>query len=181
MGSILNTPYYTANIAYWYQQAFVFESFSLMFLAYRLAMALRVFRSVDIILKSIETVIYFAITFQALGIVAAFLLFIGIIMIGMTIIAMNVWGPYLIQFKNFSDAFLSITYFQMGLLNFESLKNYSMIWTFIYFIVYCVFIIYILMSSFMIIFIDSFRRVNIQYNSLSAVMTSGPHHDHNIF
>ena len=63
MGSILNTPYYTANIAYWYQQAFVFESFSLMFLAYRLAMALKVFRSVDIILKSIETVIYFAITF----------------------------------------------------------------------------------------------------------------------
>lgn len=44
----------------------------------------------------------------------AFMGFIAMVMIGMTIIAMQVWGPYMIEFKNFSDAFLTVLYFQMG-------------------------------------------------------------------
>ena len=102
---------------------------------------------------------------------SAFILFIAIAMIGMTIIAMNIWGPYMIEFKNFSDAFISVLFFQMGnynmnlnilgILNFEFMKFYSLYWSFAYIITYCVIIVYILMSSFMMIFIDSFRRVNI--------------------
>lgn len=49
---------------------------------------------------------------------SAFILFIAIIMTGMTIIAMNIWGPYMLEFKIFSDAFISVLFFQMG-------NNYS--------------------------------------------------------
>jgi hypothetical protein len=65
----------------------------------------------------------------------------------------------MIEFKNFSDAFLAVLFFQMGLLNFEWMRFYNVIWSFAYIIVYCLFIIYILLSSFMIIFIDSYRQV----------------------
>lgn len=91
--------------------------------------------------------------------------FISVVMMGMTFIAMQVWGPYMIEFKNFSDAFIGVLFFQMGLLNFEWMRFYNVIWSFSYIIIYCLFLIYILMSSFMIIFIDSYRRVVLQYGA----------------
>lgn len=35
-------------------------------------------------------------------------------MLGLTIIAMNIWGPTMIQYKDFSNAFLSVLLMQMG-------------------------------------------------------------------
>ena len=98
--------------------------------------------------------------------VATFIVFILIILLGMTIVAQNIWGPHLLQFKDFGSAFLTVVFLQMGLVEFEDLRYYSVVWSFLYVIVYCVFIIYILLSSFMIIFIDSFRRISIQEGSL---------------
>jgi hypothetical protein len=43
--------------------------------------------------------------------VGTFLTIIGIIMIGMAMIVMNVWGPYLVEFKQFSDAFMAMIFF----------------------------------------------------------------------
>jgi hypothetical protein len=67
------------------------------------------------------------------------------------------------------------------------MRYYNVYWSFAYIIIYCLFIIYILMSSFMIIFVDSYRRVSIQYGSPIQVITSqarngsNPHEDHNHF
>lgn len=43
--------------------------------------------------------------------VGTYLTIIGVIMTGMTMIVLNVWGPYLMDFKTFGDAFMSIFYF----------------------------------------------------------------------
>ena len=93
----------------------------------------------------------------------AFVFLVGIVMIGMTIIAMNMWGPYMVEFKNFSDAFLSILFLHMGLLNFEYMRYYNVYWAFAFVLIYTIFIIYIMMSSFMTFFIDSYRRVTLQH------------------
>ena len=44
----------------------------------------------------------------------AFLGFLAIILVGMTVIAMNIWGPYMIEYKNFSDAFIAVLFIHMG-------------------------------------------------------------------
>ena len=44
----------------------------------------------------------------------AFLIFIGVVLVGMAIVAMSIWGPYIMEFKDFTNAFLAIIYFQMG-------------------------------------------------------------------
>ena len=95
--------------------------------------------------------------------VVAFVFFTGIVMIGMTIVAINVWGPYMVEFKNFSDAFLAIFFLHMGLLNFEFMRYYNVVWSFGFVIIYSIFVIYILLSSFMTFFIDSYRRVTLQH------------------
>jgi hypothetical protein len=69
----------------------------------------------------------------------------------------------------------------MGLLNFEWMRFYNMMWSFAYIIIYCLCIIYILMSSFMIIFIDSYRRVVLQYGSPMQTLEHGPHYEYNHF
>lgn len=75
---------------------------------------------------------------------------------------MNTWGPNILSYQSFSDAFIAVLFLSMGLTNFDDLRSYNFIWSYIYFIVYSVFIVYILISAFMIIFIDSFRRIIIQ-------------------
>jgi hypothetical protein len=42
---------------------------------------------------------------------SAFIGFIAIVMVGMTFIAMQVWGPYMVEFKSFSDAFIGVLFF----------------------------------------------------------------------
>jgi hypothetical protein len=56
----------------------------------------------------------------------------------------------------------------IGLIDFDSLRSYSIIWSFIFMIVYCVFMVYILLSSFMIVFIDQYRRIIIQEGTLNS-------------
>lgn len=106
---------------------------------------------------------------------AAFLLFAGVVLLGMTAVAMNIWGPYLIEFKSLRDAFLAVLYFSMGteiqinhsvgLLDFERLRVYNMIWSFIYMIVYMLVIVYFLSSAFIMIFADSYRRATLHHGS----------------
>lgn len=43
--------------------------------------------------------------------------------------------------------------------NFDELEEYNFIWAFLFLMVFCIFIIYILLSSFMFIYIDSYRQV----------------------
>ena len=91
---------------------------------------------------------------------------------------MNIWGDKMDQFNSFGDAFMSVVFMQMGNLNtnnlssglidFDSLRSYSIIWSFIFMIVYCVFMVYILLSSFMIVFIDQYRRIIIQEGTLNS-------------
>jgi hypothetical protein len=95
--------------------------------------------------------------------VISFLLFILLIIIGMTIVSMNIWGTYMIEFKEFSDAFLSVLFIHMGLINFDWMQFYNLPWSLAFIIVYCLFVVYILMSTFMVFFIDSYRRVTLQY------------------
>lgn len=52
--------------------------------------------------------------------IAAFLLFAGVVLLGMTAVAMTIWGPYLIEFKSLRDAFLAVLYFSMGMINLHS-------------------------------------------------------------
>lgn len=74
---------------------------SLLFIAYKLVLVFRINRSVDILMQSLE---------KALPLVGAFLIFIAIVLTGMSIIAMNIWGPYMVEFKTFSDAFMSVLF-----------------------------------------------------------------------
>lgn len=50
-------------------------------------------------------------------------------------------------------------------MNFDNLNYYNFIWSFVFVLIYTVFLVYILMSSFMIVFIDSYRRMIIQEGS----------------
>jgi len=75
---------------------------SLLFIAYKIVIVFRINRTVDIVMTSIE---------RAMSLVGTFILFIAVVMVGMTIIAMDIWGPYMIEFKTFSDAFLAVTFF----------------------------------------------------------------------
>lgn len=127
---------------------------SLMFIGYKVINVFRINRKIDVMLSSIE---------KAMTLVLAFVFFIGIVMIGMTIIALNIWGPFMVEFKNFSDAFLAIFFLHMGLLNFEYMRYYNVYWSFGFVIIYTIFVIYILLSSFMTFFIDSYRRVTLQH------------------
>lgn len=54
--SSVSQYYYMQDIAFWYQQKFVLEAFSLMFIGYKLAMVFRISRSIDIFMQSIERV-----------------------------------------------------------------------------------------------------------------------------
>jgi hypothetical protein len=47
--------------------------------------------------------------------VGTFVGFISINLIGMTVVAMNIWGPQVYSFKSFSDAFLSVIFIQLGI------------------------------------------------------------------
>lgn len=115
--------------------------------------------------------------------VVAFVFFTGIVMIGMTIVAINVWGPYMVEFKNFSDAFLAIFFLHMGLLNFEFMRYYNVVWSFGFVIIYTIFVIYILLSSFMTFFIDSYRRVTLQHGQPLQELNrwQGVHQKHDHF
>lgn len=110
----------------------------------------------------------------------SFIVFIGVVLCGMSVIAMNIWGPFMQQFSAFTDAFMSVLFFQMGLLDFETMREVNMVWSFVYIIIYCLFVIYLLMSSFMLIFVDSYRRLVIQYGSLMQPV-HGPHLKHSHF
>ena len=50
-------------------------------------------------------------------------------------------------------------------MNFEELNYYNFIWSFVFVLTYTIFLVYILQSSFMIVFIDSYRRMIIQEGS----------------
>ncbi|CDW84322.1 UNKNOWN [Stylonychia lemnae] len=161
--------FYTLSMAYWFYQSFIIDSICLLFILYKMIQVFRTYRTIEIILQSIET---------ASLLVGALVSFICVVLIGMSIVAMNIWGAQVLQFKTFSNAFLSVIFLQMGILklinngilglvDFDQLQSYSIIWSFLFIILYCIFIIYILLSSFMIIFIDSYRRIVIQEGSLT--------------
>ena len=46
--------------------------------------------------------------------IGSFLLFAGVVMLGMTVVAMSIWGPYLVEFKNLQDAYMAVILFSMG-------------------------------------------------------------------
>ena len=89
----------------------------------------------------------------------SFLVFITVLMAGLSVIGMNIWGVYMIEYKNFPDAFLSIIFIHMGLLNYDWMQYYSPLWSISFILLYTLVIIFILMSSFILFFIDSYRRV----------------------
>ncbi len=35
-------------------------------------------------------------------------------MLGMTVVAMSIWGPYLVEFKDLQDAYMAVILFSMG-------------------------------------------------------------------
>jgi hypothetical protein len=47
----------------------------------------------------------------------------------------------------------------IALTNFDELQQYNFIWSFVFLVIFCIFIVYILLSSFMFIYIDSYRQV----------------------
>ena len=84
MTSEVNQEYFfSAHIAFWFQQAFVLEAMSLIFIAYKIVQVFRISRNINILLESLESASLMATTL---------FLFVNMIMIGMTIIAMNIWG-----------------------------------------------------------------------------------------
>lgn len=88
-----------------------------------------------------------------------FTIFITILVLGITMVAMNTWGTHLLDYQQYSDAFMSVVFLSMGLVNFEGLRKYNFVWSYLYFVIYSIFIIYILISGFMIIYIDTYRRI----------------------
>ena len=120
-----------------------------MFIGYKIAIVLRINRGMDLMISTIE---------NAMPLVWSFLAFIALIMTGLTIIAMNIWGQYMIEYKSFSDAFMSVLFIHMGLLNFEWMRYYEPSWSHTFLLFYCLCVICILMSGFMLFFIDSYRR-----------------------
>ena len=127
-----------------------------MFIAYKIGLVLRINRGMDIMMSTIE---------NAMPLVWTMLAFIALIMTGLTIIAMNIWGQYMIEYKSFTDAYMSILFIHMGLLNFDWMKYYEPSWGYTFLLFYVLSVICILMSSFMLFFIDSYRRVVIQKGS----------------
>lgn len=121
-----------------------------MVILYKLLAVLRMNRTVDRLIQSVE---------QAMTMVWTFLIFITLMLIGITVVANNIWGAHILNYVSFSDAFMAVVFLQMGLTNFDELVQYNFIWSYIYFIIYVIFIVYILVSSFMIVFIDSYRRM----------------------
>ena len=154
--SFVKKDIFTANLAFWFNQKFILEAVSLMFIGYKMALVLRINRGMDLMMSTIE---------NAMPMVWSFIAFIALIMTGLTIIAMNIWGPYMIEYKSFTDAFMSVLFIHMGLLNFEWMRYYESIWSFIFILFYSMCILCILMSSFMLFFIDSYRRVVLQKGS----------------
>ena len=69
---------FTANIAFWFQQKFILESVSLMFIGYKIALVLRINRGMDLMMSTIE---------NAMPQVWSYIAFLALIMTGMTIIA----------------------------------------------------------------------------------------------
>lgn len=53
---VLRSYVHSENIAFWFNQSFIMEAFSLMFIGYKVINVFRINRKVDVILSSIEKV-----------------------------------------------------------------------------------------------------------------------------
>jgi hypothetical protein len=110
----------------------------------------RLARIVEIILLTIETASFF---------VSIYILFLALGLMLMTFLAMNIWAPYNIRYKDFSEAFISILLLSMGQLEFDELSKNNFVWSYLFIVVYYIFIIYLLLNAFFVIYIDSYRRI----------------------
>jgi len=149
--------HYTFNAAYWYEQAYILNSLSLLLILYKMIQTFRNFRIVHIVMFTLESA-----CFQ----VGVYLVFIMLLLITLTVVAMNIWGSYIRHYKDFTNAFMGVVFLQMGHTQFELLSDHNFIWAFIFIASYFLLVLYILLSAFMVVYIDSFRRTCIMEGAI---------------
>jgi len=93
------------QLAFWYNQAFILEALDLLLILYKIMSVLRLTRVGEIILLTIESASFF---------VGIYIGFLGLATSLLTILAMNIWAPFNIKYKEFSEAFISILLLSMG-------------------------------------------------------------------
>eukprot|EP00344_Euplotes_crassus_P006370 CAMPEP_0197017588 /NCGR_PEP_ID=MMETSP1380-20130617/79628_1 /TAXON_ID=5936 /ORGANISM="Euplotes crassus, Strain CT5" /LENGTH=136 /DNA_ID=CAMNT_0042444711 /DNA_START=2128 /DNA_END=2538 /DNA_ORIENTATION=- len=80
-------------------------------------------------------------------------------LVAYALIGMGVYGPYVGQFSTFEGSFLAVLGFIVGQCDLNTMMRYDPLWTILYVISLTIIIIYLIISSFSAILIDSFEYI----------------------
>jgi hypothetical protein len=148
--------------SYWFEQSFIFESIVLGLVIYKVVTIFRINRHVHIIILTFE---------NAGKNIFIYLMILFPIILGFTLVGMNIWGPYLSDYRNFSNAFVAILFFTLGRINFNfflghtetsELMEYNYVWGIIFVVLFFIVVIYFLLTVFLAIYADSYRSTLIR-------------------
>jgi len=145
--------YNTYNCAYWFEMQFILECFSLLIFITKILYVASFNRVLNLIFTTIKQ------TGKTIGI---FVIIIAVILVTVAIVAMNLWGPYVEEYTVFTQAFISTLLLSIATVGYEELVKHQFVWTFLFMVMVSMMLIYVIMSAFLFIFIDSFRIVVLQ-------------------
>ena len=133
-----------------YKVITILDAFLIMLLVIKILHILTIIKSIRIIVKTINLVLkqVFIYTFIIFPMLVAYAL-----------IGMGVYGPYVEKFSTFSGSFLAVLGFIVGQTDLNTMMRYDPLWTVIYVITLTIIIIYLIISSFAAILIDSFEYI----------------------
>ena len=115
------------------------ETLGLVFILLKIADAARVVDNINVLVLGI---------YESIDLLLIFLLFLVVINIVLVPLAQAIWGTYLIGYKTFSDAMVSVFMIAYSKGNLEILLEINTFWSLIFMLIYYLLPIFILHAAF---------------------------------
>jgi hypothetical protein len=137
------------NKAHWYQQIFILDCVCLVFVIVKIIQVFRISRYVHWVMMTLE---------KSVAVIGALMVILVPAVLGFTFFSFIIFGPYNRDFNSFHRSVASVFFFAMGQQNTAEMVLYNewvtLLWSELLFL----FMLFIFISCFMAIFIDSFRQ-----------------------
>jgi len=133
-----------------YKAMNIIDSCNILLLILKILHVLTIIKAVRIIVKTVK------LAFQQILIYAFIIM---PMLVAYALIGMGVYGPYVGQFSTFEGSFLAVLGFIVGQCDLNTMMRYDPLWTILYVISLTIIIIYLIISSFSAILIDSFEYI----------------------
>lgn len=97
----------------------------------------------------------------------------ALLLIGFCLAALQIWGPFLKDYRDINWATMGNLMFAVGEADIRVLIQVDLSWTMLFFLVYFFVVFFFLFSSFLGLLYDSYTRVKLRRDAITSMIKEG--------